>query len=190
MPQILPKTVNELLSAQEQLRYDDFIKSMELFDIDVPTFIVVGADTHTLQDALFEDIKTHIPDYKLYENPLDNDDFRPIFIQNSKVPLVLRFWMTDAEDMLSVARYLLLFRDEIVRQNNRMIVLVNEALYDIIITKTFDFIAAASYAETFKDMQAQMTADFAPSTEKSWNEKKYERLLTGGEFEDAVEYFR
>ncbi len=177
MPQTLATTVNELLSVQEQLRYEGFIKSMELLDMDVPALMVVGADTRTLQDAVFEDINAHISDYKLYENPLNDDDFRPIFRQHSDVPIILRFWVTDADDMLLTARQLLLFRDEIVRQNNRIIILVNEALYDIIISKTFDVIAAARFAGTFKNLQAQMDADFAPSTEKSWNEKKYERLL-------------
>lgn len=84
--------ISELLSTQEQLRYEGFIKSLELIDIGIPTFIVMGADTHTLQDAIFEDIKKRISNYKLHENPRTNDEFRPIFLQKGELDNALKYY--------------------------------------------------------------------------------------------------
>lgn len=185
--------LEKLISKKHFTRYQELLADLSYLHDKFPYLATIGVDSARLGDAFVNDLKENHPNaYVETQTKQPSQELYRLwhdYYGTLNCLIIMPIYKESMQNVQLAAEQLLWHRDIVTRNKLQIIVIVQQKLYNNLLTKAYDFISYSNFSEQFLDQAAQIEMDLNPKLGVSFGEEAFrdakkeldEYLERGGE---------
>ena len=185
MPQNPVDKPQKYLSKKAFIQYQRFLDSLSFLQAGFPYLALIGVSHSDLGESIILDLEEILPHYSLAVDLTTEQDIYRLFLSKMPPPqpvLLIPMYRATHLDNSRLAAQLIFNRDNIVRFNLQMVLVVEDELFDTIQREAYDFLFVANFAQVFADQSKSIHHDLQGTEVDSEDWQHY--LRQKKQFED------